>query len=210
MITVGEYLETGRINKRLTLEQVEKATKIRARFLDALEKNRLEQLPDQTFAKGFIRNYAAFLGLSVSDAMAFYRRQTDEGKTRHLPTHGLSPLFKRFALTPQIFTGGIIGIILVVFFGYLAYSYFSFAGAPELDLVLPKNNTVVKQEKIKISGRVDPDATLTINGQVVLILKNGNFSVEVTLQPGLNTFTISAVNKYKKETKVTRNVRLEK
>ncbi len=210
MITVGEYLQSGRNKKRLTIEQVEKATKIRAKFLDALEKNQFDKLPDQTFTKGFIRNYATFLGLSATDAMAFYRRQVDEGKARHLPTRGFQPLVKRFKLTPQLFTGTIVAVFLVLFFAYLGFSYFAFAGAPALNVKTPQNNSVVTKEVVKVSGTSDPDATLTINSQPVLISENGTFSVDIPLQSGLNTLTISAKNKYQKETTIIKNIRLEK
>lgn len=210
MITVGEYLQEARTRRKQTLEQVEKATKIRAKFLDALEKNQFEKLPDQTFTKGFIRNYATYLGLPPTSAMAFYRRQVDEGKSRHLPERGLNPLIRRFSLTPQLFTGAVVGIVLILFFGYLIYSYITFAGAPVLDVTSPKNNSVVKREQLVLSGKTDPDGTLNINGQQVTVNKDGTFSVALTVLPGLNTFTFSAKNKYQKETKVVRSVRLEK
>lgn len=209
MITVGEFLKEERVKKKLTLEQAERTTKIRAKFLDALEKNQFEKLPDPAFTKGFIRNYAIFLGLSPSDAMAFYRRQVDEGKHKHLPSRGLSPLIRRFKLTPQIFTGVLVSIFMALFFGYLVYSYFRFAGAPSLMVDAPKNNQVVKENRIKVSGKADPDATLTINGQTVQILEDGSFSIVVPLVPGLNELTISAKNKYQKESVVTKNIRLE-
>lgn len=210
MITVGEYLQNGRMKKRLTLDQIEKAIKIRVKFLDAIEKNQFEKLPDPTFAKGFIRNYAAFLGLSTFDTMAFYRRQVDEGKSKHLPTRGLTPLLKKFSITPQIFTGVLVSIALLCFFGYLIFSYFAFAGAPSLEVSSPKNNIVVTADQIVISGKADQDAVLSINGQPVATTEEGKFKIPVPLVPGLNTLTITAKNKYQKESTVIRNIRLEK
>ena len=47
----------------IDLNQAEQATKIRVRYLRALEDERFEQLPSQTYVKGFLRTYADYLGL---------------------------------------------------------------------------------------------------------------------------------------------------
>lgn len=209
MITVGEILSRARIAKRLTFEQVEKATKIRAKFLTALERNEFVKLPPGTFTKGLIKNYAAYLGLSVEETMAFYRRQVDEERARVVPEPRSREALKRFRLTPQIFTIASISFLLACFFGYLIFSYFKFAGNPTLVVNQPKNNVVVSADKIEVAGRLDPDASLVVNNEFVPTSEDGDFKVDVPLEPGLNTLTITATNKFKRQTTITRNVRLE-
>ncbi len=210
MITVGELLIKAREKKKLSLEQVEKATKIRAKFLDAIEKNDFDKVPPGTFARGFIKNYASYLGLSESDIMAFYRRQTMDEKVK-LPNPEPEELAtNRIKFTPQFFTFTSVVIMLLLFFAYLIFSYFNFAGAPALSVTNPKNNTVVSADEIEVKGNVDPQATLTINNQGVNTLENGNFDLKVPLSPGLNTLTITATNKFKRQSVITRNIRLEK
>ncbi len=51
------------MRRDLDFNQAEQATKIRARYLRALEDERFEQLPSQTYVKGFLRTYADYLGL---------------------------------------------------------------------------------------------------------------------------------------------------
>jgi len=204
MTTVGEILSAAREKKKLTIEQVEKATRIRAKFLLALEKNDFSKLPPGTFVRGFVKNYAAFLGLPVEETLAFYRRQFNEEKT---PAPKIPSRFH----FPQItFTALIVGLLLFLFFGYLIYSYFKFAGAPTLLINSPTNNIVTKDEQTEIVGKTDPEAILTINGQTVSLTENGSFDIKIPLQSGLNTLTITATNKFKRQTTVTRNLRLEK
>jgi cytoskeletal protein RodZ len=127
MITVGEILATARIRKRLTLEQVEKATRIRSKFLEAIESDQFDKLPPGTFARGFIKNYAAYLGISPDEAMAFYRRQSSEKPVDVVPMKNQRNLARKFSLTPQLLTTISIVFLVICFFAYLAFSYFRYA-----------------------------------------------------------------------------------
>lgn len=66
------------MRRELELSQVERATRIRAKYLQALEDERFDVLPGAAYAKGFLRTYADFLGL---DAQRF----VDEYDTRFAP-----------------------------------------------------------------------------------------------------------------------------
>jgi cytoskeleton protein RodZ len=60
---IGNSLREARVRQQLELSEVELATKIRARYLRALEEESFELLPAQTYVKGFLRSYADYLGL---------------------------------------------------------------------------------------------------------------------------------------------------
>jgi cytoskeleton protein RodZ len=60
---IGNSLREARVRQQLELTEVELATKIRARYLRALEEESFEALPAQTYVKGFLRTYADYLGL---------------------------------------------------------------------------------------------------------------------------------------------------
>ena len=59
----GRILERARKDRGLTLEEAERATKIRKRYLDGLERDDYTVLPDAVYARGFLKTYANFLGL---------------------------------------------------------------------------------------------------------------------------------------------------
>jgi cytoskeleton protein RodZ len=60
---IGNSLREARFRQQLELTDVEQATKIRARYLQALEEENFDALPAQTYVKGFLRTYADYLGL---------------------------------------------------------------------------------------------------------------------------------------------------
>jgi hypothetical protein len=60
---IGSSLREARIRQELDFPALEQATKIRAKYLRALEDERFELLPAHTYVKGFLRSYADYLGL---------------------------------------------------------------------------------------------------------------------------------------------------
>jgi len=63
--TVGQDLRAARLRRGDDLATVSKALKIRKDHLEAIEEDRLEQLPGRTYAVGFVRSYADYLGLDT-------------------------------------------------------------------------------------------------------------------------------------------------
>lgn len=63
MFEIGSTLREARTRQGLELHDAERATRIRARYLAALEEERFDQLPAEAYAKAFLRTYADFLGL---------------------------------------------------------------------------------------------------------------------------------------------------
>jgi cytoskeleton protein RodZ len=61
--SVGKKLREARTRRKLGLAEVEAATKIRGRYLQAIENDEWDQLPGDTYARAFIRTYGRFLGL---------------------------------------------------------------------------------------------------------------------------------------------------
>jgi cytoskeleton protein RodZ len=66
MTTIGQRLKEAREDKRLTIEKVFEATRIRVQYLQALEADDLSFMPSPVQARGYLRNYAEFLGLDVA------------------------------------------------------------------------------------------------------------------------------------------------
>ena len=68
----GERLKREREKRKITLDEVAKATKIGARLLQAIEEEKFDQLPGGMFNKAFVRSYARHLGLNEDQAAADY------------------------------------------------------------------------------------------------------------------------------------------
>jgi cytoskeleton protein RodZ len=88
MPSIGETLREARMRQRLDISDVESKTKIRAKYLRALENEEFGMLPGPTFVKTFLRSYAEVLGLDP-------HRLVDEYRSRFEPRdeiEGLQPL----------------------------------------------------------------------------------------------------------------------
>ena len=63
MFEIGTSLREARLRQQLDFPEIEQATKIRGKYLRALEDEQFDVLPAQTYIKGFLRAYAEYLGL---------------------------------------------------------------------------------------------------------------------------------------------------
>ena len=63
MFEIGNSLREARLRQELDFPEIEQATKIRGKYLRALEEEQFDVLPAQTYVKGFLRSYADYLGL---------------------------------------------------------------------------------------------------------------------------------------------------
>ena len=73
MPEIGDQLSDTRMRNRIDITEVEAATKIRAKYLRALENDEWDLLPGPTFVKTFLRTYADYLGLDARNLVEEYR-----------------------------------------------------------------------------------------------------------------------------------------
>ncbi len=94
MPEIGATLREARMRARIDIAEIETATKIRAKYLRALENEEWELLPGPTFVKTFLRTYAEALGLDA-------KLLVDEYKLRHerLADSELQPISPRSQAT---------------------------------------------------------------------------------------------------------------
>ena len=74
-----ERLYAARERKGVDLYRAERDTKIRARYLSALERGEYKELPGDVYTKGFLRNYANYLGLDAEEVVGQWRRERGDG-----------------------------------------------------------------------------------------------------------------------------------
>lgn len=70
---IGNILRQARLSKGLTMDQIEEETKIRAKYLDALENEQFDLLPGKVYVIAFMRNYAKYLGLDDEELVRMYK-----------------------------------------------------------------------------------------------------------------------------------------
>jgi cytoskeleton protein RodZ len=88
---LGAWLRQRREELGIDLEQVEADTRIRTRYLEALEAEDFGALPDPVVGRGFLRNYAAYLDLDPQEASDRYSAMVAPPEPESLPSEGSSP-----------------------------------------------------------------------------------------------------------------------
>ncbi|MGZ5928690.1 MAG: helix-turn-helix domain-containing protein [Rhizomicrobium sp.] len=89
--TVGQDLRAARLRRGDDLATVSRALKIRKDHLEAVEEDRLENLPGRTYAIGFVRTYAGYLGLDVTETVERYKQEISGRHDEHSPTIAAMP-----------------------------------------------------------------------------------------------------------------------
>src|SRR3954452_4422539 len=85
MADIGSTLRETRIRKKIDITTVEEATKIRAKYLRAIENEEWSVLPGPTYVKTFLRTYAQFLGLDAHMLVDEYAARFEEPEELELP-----------------------------------------------------------------------------------------------------------------------------
>lgn len=204
-LTLGEKLKKLRSDKRISLGEVSRFTRIKPEYLEALEEGDYDALPVDVYVKGFLRSYADFLGVDEKILIKLYNKE--KGIKKNLEKGKKPEGEKRrpinissFVFTPQkiAIAAAVVLVLAGLFFLYREVD--SFASAPSLVIISPDGGSEVSGNSVYIKGVTEKDALLFINGQPILVGDDGSFGESVTLQSGLNSISVKAVNKFKKET----------
>jgi cytoskeleton protein RodZ len=102
---IGPILQKARMERGLTLEEAEQATKIRKRYLSGLEREDYGVLPDAVYVRGFLKTYANYLGLDGEELARELRDRRRPRRERSGATYG-APAASEFE-RPLINPGGL-------------------------------------------------------------------------------------------------------
>jgi cytoskeleton protein RodZ len=110
---IGEALREARIRRGIEFREVERATRIRVRYLRAMEQDRWEVLPGPAYARGFLATYAHFLGIDPSPLVEEYRRL-------HQSVEALEPIPEEMLPRPGVVRRRPLGTSAAVLAGLVA------------------------------------------------------------------------------------------
>ena len=91
MFEIGSTLRETRVRRKTTLQQAEDDTKIRVKYIQAMENDDFDLMPSPAYVKGFLRTYSLYLGLDA-DVMLDEYRSRFEPNEEHEPFGGNSAL----------------------------------------------------------------------------------------------------------------------
>ena len=119
MAEIGSTLRETRIRKKIDITTVEDATKIRAKYLRAIENEEWSVLPGPTYVKTFLRTYAQYLGLDAHLLVDEYAARFEEPEELELPAFAREPRIRtrveRVGPPSRLVAGGLIALLILVF-----------------------------------------------------------------------------------------------
>lgn len=209
MRKVSDILRKAREEKQLDFDRVSEATKIKKEFLEALEEGNFSNLPSESYALGFAKTYAKYLGVNDSSIVPLFRREYES--SRHVP---IVPKFwksqakfnKNFFLNSRSF------LLLTVIFIILIYIFFQYNSVifpPKLQVATPRAGQEISGNVVEVSGRTDPYATVLIDGQEAYVDFGGNFKKSIFVFSGDKKIEIVAKNRIGRESHREINIKVK-
>lgn len=203
MQTLGNLLKDSRRRKGYTLSDLEEKTRIKTQFLKAIEEQRWDALPEYPVVIGFVKNIAGSLDTSESLAVALLRRDYPPKKLSINPKPDIT---NKFVWGPAVtfFVG--LGIVVLIVLSYLTKQYFQFLSPPNLEILSPKENQIVKENEVRVVGKTNPNASVTVNNQPISLEETGDFVANLEIFEGTNEIVVTATSRSGKETVVRRKI----
>jgi cytoskeletal protein RodZ len=198
---LGTVLRTAREARFIDLARVERDTKIRVRYLSALERGDYRDLPGSVYTRGFLRNYGLYLGLDPEYLIDLYRLESGTAAERPSMPSPRRPMAARQGRSLVVSSGAVVAAILtllvIAFVVYLVGEFVTFAGTPDLRITDPAADVQAWQgTEYTIRGVSEPNSTITTEGlrqnPSTTADGDGAFSVRVGLVPGANVITLVA------------------
>jgi transcriptional regulator with XRE-family HTH domain len=210
--SIGDRLKRARTRRKLSIGEVEEATKIRAKFLLALESDSWEQIPSEVYGRGYLEAYATFLKQDVEAVMGdydkmrtVYARRCQEGRVQLAPSASIS--WPKLMVTPRAVLVTVLAFGLLGFASTIGYQLRRYTSAPYLELITPaqaKNDSgpglLVNTESMIVTGRTVTGATVRVNGEQAVVQSDGTFQHNLELEKGVNAVVVEAVTSNGKRT----------
>ncbi len=206
----GKKLKALRHDRGLNVAQIAEATHVQEKIILALEADAFHQLPEPIYTRNFLRSYVRYLG---GDERYFLQGFEDARGTCDLVDPLLLPRQKvrraRFLVTPRIFRFAALGLVASLVLVYLGVEVRRILIPPTIEIAAPIDGLTTNSAMVSVTGKVFEQAEVEVNGQRILLNKDGSFVADVDLDRGLNLITVSAKKRYSQTSTVYRRVVLE-
>ena len=203
--SLPERLYAARERKGVDLYRAERDTKIRARYLGALERGDYKELPGAVYTKGFLRNYALYLGLDPEEVLDHWRRERGDARdvapVITVPRPIAAPR-QGLTFSPSVVVVALLTVVVLAFGAYLGIQVLRFAKPPTISVSAPSPTVIDVDESTTsytLRGSTLPGATVTIatpgrDPYQVSAGPDGNWSADVDLRRGRNQFDVTALD----------------
>jgi len=203
--TLPERLLAAREEKGVDLYRAERDTKIRARYLAALERGDWRELPGSVYTKGFLRNYALYLGLDPDDILIQWRAERGDNPPTEpviVVPHAVAAPRQGFTFSPGMLAAALLVIGVVAFAAYLAVQLLRFAKPPSISVTDPSSAVSEVDESttsytLRGTSQAGASIVITTPGRDVQRVNagpDGTWSADIDLRRGRNEFDVTATD----------------
>ncbi len=199
--TLGQRLKAAREKTGVTLSQAEIGSKVRAKYLAAMESSNWQFLPGGVYARGFVLAYSKYLGLETKELLRLYEKEAVLFNKKKTVDLSYNKTFKapRLLVTPKLLAYFALSFSVLLMFAYIVKQVAGFAGSPSLKITSPVNNSILESDSVDLSGTTDSDTLVSVNSENVPVTSDGRFNLNLKLHRGVNVIKVQAVNKARKE-----------
>lgn len=205
VVALPDRLVAARERKGVDLYRAERDTKIRARYLAALERGDYRELPGAVYTKGFLRNYALYLGLDPDEVLAQFHRERGEvglAEPAIVVPRAIQAPRQGFTFTPGVVVAALLTVGVVAFAAYLGLQLLRFAKPPTIAVTDPATAVSEVDEtttSYTVRGTSVAGATVTVTTPGrdpirVTADPDGAWSADVELRRGRNQFDVTATD----------------
>ena len=200
--TVGERLRDAREVRGLDLYRVERDTKIRHKYLVALEAGDYADLPGDVYARGFLRNYATYLGLDPDEVIEEWRGEFSAvpvappgAPILGAPRAMVLPRRRLMLQTSHMVLIAVVLVVAVVAV-YFGYQVSRFLSVPTLAVGCPGGPTVSSSGLVLAPTTAAPTAggtggTASSSGGPACSVDSSNRVIHITAAIGATTYYLS-------------------
>lgn len=193
--TLGQKLKQVRDGSHLTLAQASERLRIKQDYLEAIEQSRYTALPSGVFVKNYVQRYVKLLGLSWATVEPLLQAElTVYEQTPDIPT-----LKRYLTKQPLRLVQVVIGLLIVFMVlglgAYFGLEITNIVEPPKLVITELPSHVSAAERIVIVAGQTDPEAVVSINDQTIPVLPDGQFSQQMSLQPGSNVLKIEAKTK---------------
>lgn len=171
MYRASNLLTNARVDKDLEIAEIAKKLKVPVKYLEAFETENTKDFPSEPYCSLILKDYAQYLGLNGQETLSVFRRDFDSRKKTKIVRRN------PFSFTPQFTFVFSILVLVLIFAGYLIFEYFKFNHPPKLKVNWPPEP--ILSSSVEVSGTTDPESTVKINDDLVIVGVNGNFQKKI-------------------------------
>ena len=196
---IVEVLKKLMKSKGVGAAKLASLTDVPSRFIDALLEGNFDQLPSQPYIRGYLFKISVTLGAENDYLWQVFRSSVEalsSGEKDRLPSN-------RFALQKMSKSTMIWILSGIVVFLLISLNFNRILGKPDIEVTVPDTT---EESVITVTGTINPDDRLTLNGEIIYTNDIGVFEKQVQLELGLNTLDFRAKRYLGRETKLVKQV----